>query len=74
MILELMFSVLLPRNFDKPRERFFKSKAPNIYKNKFYIDYYNFTHLCEDYLAIFRITNYNKVLFVIDYLRIRPMY
>lgn len=46
----------------KPMKRDFKFRALDIYKSKFYIDYYNFIAYCKDYFATSRFKDCNQVL------------
>lgn len=50
------------------------AKTPNIYKNKFHIDFYNFIQQCKDYFILFDAWGNNYVLFVITFLKKQALF
>lgn len=72
-VLESRPSAPAPRDFDEPRERPLKPRAPDVYKGKSHMDCYNFIQQCEDYFAMSGATCHNRVPFAAGYLKDRAM-
>lgn len=50
-ILQMFLATPKPRDFKELRERFCKSRQPDVYRSKFHIEYYNFMEQYKDYFA-----------------------
>lgn len=61
------------RKYKKFREKVFKSRVSNVYKNKFHIDYYNYITQSKDYFTTSGSKYCNWVSFVAIFLKTRAL-
>ena len=57
-----------PSQLSKEHKRLFKSKVPDVYYDKSYMDYYHFYQQCKDHFEISRATKTNRTSFATSFL------
>lgn len=55
--------------FEKPQNKLLKARSPNVYCERFYIEYYNFCQQYKNYFAIAGARRANQILFAASFVR-----
>lgn len=64
----------VPKNFDEPRKKPLKARAPDVYRSKSHIDCYNFIEQCKDHFVMFEPRDLNQVFFAATYLNDQALF
>ena len=67
-ILKTLLKAQAPITSEKFQNKLLKAYSPNVYRSKFYIEYYNFCQQYENYFAINGVKSANQIFFTLFFL------